>query len=86
MQYACPLPEEAAQAEESISQAAPAPLLPNYGAGRIRQYNLDFEMLIFMNSEVRSLEKFKKLGEAAGLKFVKHWDLGETGLVEYRAS
>ncbi|KAF8815775.1 S-adenosyl-L-methionine-dependent methyltransferase [Phlegmacium glaucopus] len=63
---------------------APEPLLPNYGAGRIRQYNLDLDMMAMLNSEERQLDDFVRLGEAAGLKFEKLWDFGEMGLVEYR--
>ncbi|KAF9544584.1 S-adenosyl-L-methionine-dependent methyltransferase [Agrocybe pediades] len=69
---------------ESAFVQAPAPMLPNYGAGRIRQYNLDLDMMTMLNSEERRLPEFVKLGEAAGLKFEKLWDFGETGLVEYR--
>jgi len=59
-------------------------MLPNYGAGRIRQYNLDLDMMTMLNSEERRIPEFIQLGEAAGLRFVKLWDFGETGLVEYR--
>ena len=41
-------------------------------------------MMAMLNSQERRLPDFTKLGEAAGLEFVKLWDLGETGLVEYR--
>ena len=58
--------------------------MPNYGVGRIRQYNIDLHMMTFLNSEERRLPQFIRLGEAAGLEFVKLWDLGELGLVEYR--
>ena len=70
--------------EKSPVKQAPEPLLPNYGGGRIRQYNLDIQMMAMLNSEERRLPEFIKLGEAAGLEFVKLWDLGEMGLVEYR--
>jgi len=70
--------------EEAPVKQAPEPLLPNYGVGRIRQYSLDVDMMTILNSEERRLPDFIKLGEAAGLEFVKLWDLGETGLVEYR--
>ena len=63
---------------------APEPLLPNYGTGRIRQYNLDLHMMTLFNSEERRLPDFIRLGEAVGLELVKLWDLGEMGLVEYR--
>lgn len=69
---------------QSNFNQAPEPLLPNYGAGRIRQYNLDMDMLAMLNSEERQLDDFVRLGEGAGLKFEKLWDFGEMGLVEYR--
>ncbi|KAK7691443.1 hypothetical protein QCA50_004842 [Cerrena zonata] len=31
-------------------QPAPAPLLPNYGAGKIRPYNPDLDMMVLFNS------------------------------------
>ncbi|PPQ82829.1 hypothetical protein CVT25_009204 [Psilocybe cyanescens] len=71
-------------AVQSIFTQAPEPMLPNFGAGRIRQYNLDLDMMAAVNSQERRLPEFVKLGEAAGLKFVKLWDFGGTGLVEYQ--
>lgn len=62
---------------------APKPLLPNYGAGKIRPYNLDLDMMVLFNSQERHLDHFIKLGEQAGLKFVRVWDLKETGVVEF---
>ena len=79
LQHANRVPE----AQSKFNQA-PEPLLPNYGAGRIRQYNLDISMMTKLNSEERQLDDFIRLGEAAGLKFEKLWDFGEMGLVEYR--
>ena len=70
--------------EKSPFKQAPEPLLPNYGSGSIRQYNLDLHMMTMLNSEERRLPEFIRLGEAVGLEFVKLWDLGEMGLVEYR--
>jgi len=64
-------------------RTAPEPMLPNFGNGRIRQYNLDIHMMTILNSEERRLADFIRLGEIAGLKFVKFWDIGDTGLVEY---
>ena len=69
---------------QSNFNQAPEPLLPNYGAGRIRQYNLDMDIMAMLNSEERQLDDFVRLGEGAGLKFEKLWDFGEMGLVEYR--
>jgi len=70
--------------EKAPAKQAPEPLLPNYGAGRIRQYNLDIHMMSMLNSEERRLPDFMRLGEASGLEFAKLWDLGEMSLVEYR--
>jgi len=70
--------------EKALTKQAPEPLLPNYGVGRIRQYNLDLNMMTMLNSEERRLPDFIGLGGAAGLEFVKLWDFGETGLVEYK--
>ncbi|GLB39351.1 putative S-adenosyl-L-methionine-dependent methyltransferase [Lyophyllum shimeji] len=63
---------------------APEPLLPNYGVGRIRQYNLDLDMMVMLNSKERTLDEFIDIGEKSGLSFVKLWDLGEMGVVEFR--
>ena len=41
-------------------------------------------MMARMNGEERRLPEFIRLGEAAGLKFVKLWDFGEMGLIEYK--
>ena len=71
------------EAKSSFKQA-PEPLLPNYGAGRIRQYNIDLDMMTMLNSEERQLDGFIRLGEAAGLKYERLWDFGEMGVVEYR--
>ena len=69
---------------QSNFNQAPEPLLPNYGTGRIRQYNIDLHMMTTLNSEERQLDHFIRLGEAAGLRFEKLWDFGEMGLIEYR--
>ncbi|PBK67979.1 S-adenosyl-L-methionine-dependent methyltransferase [Armillaria solidipes] len=67
----------------SSSKPAPEPLLPNYGAGRIRQYNIDLDMMCVFNSQERRLDQFIELGKRSGLKFVRVWDLRETGIVEF---
>ena len=70
---------------DSAFQQAPEPLLPNYGVGSIRQYNLDLDMMVMLNSKERTLEEFTAIGEKAGLKFVKLWGgCGDMGLVEFR--
>ena len=69
----------------SAFKQAPEPMLPNYGVGKIRQYNLDLDMMVMLNSQERRLEEFVKLGEEAGLRFEKLWDnIGEMGAVEFR--
>jgi len=70
--------------EKAPVKQAPEPLLPNYGAGRIRQYNGDIHMMAMLNSAERRLPQFIGLGDASGLEFVKLWDLGEMSLVEYK--
>ncbi|KAF9563374.1 S-adenosyl-L-methionine-dependent methyltransferase [Agrocybe pediades] len=62
----------------------PEPLLANYGSGRIRQYYLDMALMNLINGKARTLPGYVKLGESAGLEFVKVWDLGETSVIEYR--
>ncbi|KAJ6602932.1 S-adenosyl-L-methionine-dependent methyltransferase [Mycena sp. CBHHK59/15] len=65
---------------------APAPLLSNYGAGRIRQYNLDLTLMALINSQERTLDEYVQLGEEAGLKFAKLWEFGDMSVVELCAS
>ena len=69
---------------QSKFNQAPESLLPNYGAGRVAQYIFDIQMMVMLNSEERKLEDFVRLGEAAGLKFEKLWNVGEMALIEYR--
>jgi hypothetical protein len=69
--------------EEAKFIQAPEPLLPNYGEGRLRQYTVDINMMTMLNSKERTLEDFIALGETAGLQFVKIWEAGEMGLVEF---
>jgi len=61
---------------------APAPLLPNFGVGRIRTHYLDMTMMTLLNSEERTLEDYIELVEMSGLNLVKVWDFGETILLE----
>ncbi|RDB19776.1 3-O-methyltransferase 2 [Hypsizygus marmoreus] len=74
--------DRVAEIKSAFAQA-PEPLLPNYGVGRIRQYSIDLDMMVMLNSKERTLEEFTKLGGEAGLKFVKLWDVGELGVVEF---
>lgn len=41
---------------------APAPLLPNYGAGRIGPYLMDLSMMCLVNAKERTLDEFIELG------------------------
>jgi hypothetical protein len=63
---------------------APKPLLPNYGAGNIRPYYQDLNMLCVLNAGERTIDEFKALGAQAGLHFVKVWDFAENGMVEFK--
>ncbi|KAJ6631080.1 S-adenosyl-L-methionine-dependent methyltransferase [Mycena sp. CBHHK59/15] len=69
---------------ESKFTQAPEPMLPNYGVGKVRQYNLDLTMLLCYNAKERTLQELIKLGEASGLSFTKLWEFGELGAVEFR--
>ncbi|KAK0214410.1 S-adenosyl-L-methionine-dependent methyltransferase [Armillaria fumosa] len=62
---------------------APEPLLPNYGAGRMIQYNIDLDMMCVFNSQERSLGHFIELGKEAGLRFVHVWDAREASIIEF---
>ncbi|KAF8058207.1 S-adenosyl-L-methionine-dependent methyltransferase [Lyophyllum atratum] len=75
-------PASPPRGEEPSHPPAPSPLLPNYGAGRIRQYNLDIDMMTALNSQERTLDDFIRLGKAVGLNFVKLWSVGEMDIVE----
>ncbi|KAF7782907.1 hypothetical protein Agabi119p4_2283 [Agaricus bisporus var. burnettii] len=72
------IPEEKARFRQ-----APEPLLANYGEALIRQYTMDINTMSVLNGKERTLEDFIGLGESAGLQFVKLWETGETGLVEF---
>ncbi|KAJ6548154.1 S-adenosyl-L-methionine-dependent methyltransferase [Mycena vulgaris] len=61
---------------------APAPLLFNYGEGRIRQYYLDVSLMVLINSKERTLDEYVELGEKSGLRFMKVWDFGDMSGVE----
>jgi len=64
-------------------EEAPAPMLPNFGLGNIRTYNQDLTMLLMYNAKERTLKETVELGEKAGLKFEKAWDLAEMSLLEF---
>ncbi|KJA18249.1 hypothetical protein HYPSUDRAFT_70031 [Hypholoma sublateritium FD-334 SS-4] len=67
----------------SVSNQAPEPLLANFGMARIRAYNQDMNMLTSCNSQERTLQEFIDMGNKTGFQFVKLWDAGEAGLVEF---
>ncbi|KAK0184328.1 S-adenosyl-L-methionine-dependent methyltransferase [Armillaria mellea] len=71
-------------ASQSVDlKPAPEPLLPNYGAGRVIQYNIDVDMMCVSNSQERSLDHFVELGKEAGLKFARVWDAREASIIEF---
>ena len=41
-------------------------------------------MMLMHNGKERTLEEFIKIGVGAGLSFVKLWDTGNMGLLEFR--
>ncbi|KAJ7127080.1 S-adenosyl-L-methionine-dependent methyltransferase [Mycena epipterygia] len=71
---------------DSQFEKAPEPLLPNFGAGRFRLYAQDINMLSVLNSQERTLPQFIDIGARSGFEFVKLWDLGEVGLMEFAPS
>jgi len=40
-------------------------------------------MMVLCNSQERCLDHFVQLGKKAGLEFVKVWDVGELGVIEF---
>ncbi|TFK22818.1 S-adenosyl-L-methionine-dependent methyltransferase [Coprinopsis marcescibilis] len=86
MQHASRASQSTKNGTESIpfQPEAPEPLLPNYGAGRIRQYVLDIHMLALLNAQERPLEELIRLAKEADLEFVKLWEIGEMAAVEFR--
>ncbi|KII93697.1 hypothetical protein PLICRDRAFT_401684 [Plicaturopsis crispa FD-325 SS-3] len=68
---------------QKFTEKAPFPLLPNYGAGRIRNYNMDVNLLCLFNSQERKLEEWVALTAKAGLVLQKAWDVCEIGLMEF---
>ncbi|KAJ7634561.1 S-adenosyl-L-methionine-dependent methyltransferase [Roridomyces roridus] len=50
---------------------APSPLLPNWGMGRVRQYNQDINMMVLVNGQERTLVEFVEMASACGFEFVK---------------
>jgi ubiquinone/menaquinone biosynthesis C-methylase UbiE len=75
--------QPAFRSDKGVIEQAPEPLLANYGVGRARLYQQDLNMMILLNSKERTLQEFIQLGESCGFKFVKLWDAGEAGLLEF---
>ncbi|KAI1140497.1 putative O-methyltransferase [Hypoxylon sp. FL0543] len=55
-------------------EAAPKPLLANYGVHGHHGFSLDISMMCLMNGKERTPSEFRRLFERAGLKMVKLWD------------
>jgi hypothetical protein len=70
------------QAADRQLNQAPAPLLFNYGEGRIRQYYLDVSLMVLINAKERTLDEYVALGEEAGMRFMKVWNFGDMSGVE----
>ncbi|KAF7300611.1 Methyltransf-2 domain-containing protein [Mycena chlorophos] len=69
--------------EQSTNRSAPAPLLHNYGTGGVLQYYIDIAMLLQLNSADHTLDEYVEWGEQVGLKFLRVWEFGEMGGVEF---
>ncbi|TFY75582.1 hypothetical protein EWM64_g8430 [Hericium alpestre] len=68
------------------AQNAPPPLLPNYGAGGIRPFLADINIMTALNARERSVEDVVHLANQVGLEFVRFWDGVETGAIELKAA
>ncbi|KAI5861287.1 putative O-methyltransferase [Durotheca rogersii] len=55
-------------------QAAPKPLLANYGVHGHHGFSLDISMMSLMNGKERTAAEFRELFEQAGLQLVKVWE------------
>ncbi|KAG1883837.1 O-methyltransferase-domain-containing protein [Suillus subluteus] len=63
---------------------APEPMLPNFGAGAHRSYQMDMTMWLIHNTKERTLSELKILGASVGLVLTQVYDLVETMVVEFR--
>ncbi|KAG1864838.1 S-adenosyl-L-methionine-dependent methyltransferase [Suillus subluteus] len=63
---------------------APEPMLPNFGAGSHRPYQLDLTMWFALNSKERTLDEMKNIAATAGLALTQVYDLVETMVMEFR--
>ncbi|KAG7451455.1 S-adenosyl-L-methionine-dependent methyltransferase [Guyanagaster necrorhizus] len=69
--------------DATLKDVAPEPLLPNYGAARIRTYELDMIMMNLLGSAARTLDEFLVLCGKCNFKFEKLYEVGETDLIEF---
>ncbi|KAF5361557.1 hypothetical protein D9757_008382 [Collybiopsis confluens] len=72
-----------AQVDSHDLDFAPEPLLPNYGAGRIRAYNMDISMMNVFGGQERTFTELVSLCEKCGFKFSKLYGAGEMDLLEF---
>ncbi|KAG2038059.1 O-methyltransferase-domain-containing protein [Suillus americanus] len=63
---------------------APEPMLPNFGAGTNRSYQMDMSMWLVLNSKERTLDELKILGASVGLVLTQVYDLVETMVMDFR--
>ncbi|KZP16932.1 S-adenosyl-L-methionine-dependent methyltransferase [Athelia psychrophila] len=78
------LHEQSLGSSNPAESMAPDPLPANYGAGSILPHYHDLNMMNIFTSKERSLEEYRALGVAAGLEFVKLWDLVQKSIVEFK--
>ncbi|KIJ65800.1 hypothetical protein HYDPIDRAFT_151410 [Hydnomerulius pinastri MD-312] len=62
---------------------APEPMLPNFGAGNHTMYHRDLTMWIVQNAKERTVSECLALGQAAGLRLEKVYDLAESTVLEF---
>ncbi|KAG1813527.1 S-adenosyl-L-methionine-dependent methyltransferase [Suillus subaureus] len=63
---------------------APEPILPNFGAGAHRPYQMDITMWLVHNAKERTLDEVKILGASVGLALTQVYDLVDTMVMEFR--
>ncbi|KAL0571306.1 hypothetical protein V5O48_010656 [Marasmius crinis-equi] len=79
-----PCRQSATREGKLSTEAAPEPLLPNYGTGNIFHFNQNINMLATFNSCERTPEEFITLGEQASLELIKIWALSGLSLLEFK--
>ncbi|KIK62297.1 hypothetical protein GYMLUDRAFT_58461 [Collybiopsis luxurians FD-317 M1] len=62
---------------------APEPLLGNYGAGRIRAYNMNLLMMNIFGAQERTFSELVSLCDKCGFIFSKLYEAGEMDLLEF---